>query len=458
MPLSISLANWRNGYFSGIPRTSCGKNDGKAENDDVFPRAQGRLYQSDDDKHIATPRFSMVPPQSSRIPRFSSGLQGIVAYMSVKDDLSPEQLDKLRSRFRMAGAYQEAAVVGLARAVIIAFDTRTRKKREEIIRSAISEALRERPGVYFDHASRDNEWAEDGTVGQRNKSYKSDDFIGAFGLRRVTQEPNETVGVTVSHAPLYDQRGSYKSFSWIYNPRGRRKSGLDPDVLEKYYKSGKEERARIAQSTVRSYGCSIHQSIRAVEQLLPYLVLAETLEHPRIKVAEWFSRRPELEYRVHDELVEGTFGAQDFLENKLLPWTGLQDAEGMTKSHSLEELIEDLSSTGDGWMYELSTNGYIFQDLSIPHSWSHGHVDNVRMTISEILPRNLRRLFQNLFRVPETLNVESVKGKKIATKEIVPGGIRPSQTQSYSSESTEDLQKALDRIKEALERRREASE
>ena len=60
--------------------------------------------------------------------------------------------------------------------------------------------------------------------------------------------------------------------------------------------------------------------------------------------------------------------------------------------------------------------------------------------------------------MPETLNVESVKGKKIATKEIVPGGIRPSQTQSYSSESTEDLQKALDRIKEELERRREASE
>ena len=96
-----------------------------------FPGLQGRLYQSDDDKHIATPRFSMVPPQSSRIPRFSSGLQGIVAYMSVKDDLSPEQLDKLRSRFRMAGAYQEAAVVGLARAVIIAFDTRLAKKERK---------------------------------------------------------------------------------------------------------------------------------------------------------------------------------------------------------------------------------------------------------------------------------------------------------------------------------------
>ena len=80
------------------------------------------------------------------------------------------------------------------------------------------------------------------------------------------------------------------------------------------------------------------------------------------------------------------------------------------------------------------------------------------MKISEILPRNLRRLFQNLFRVPETLTVESVKEKEIAANEIVPGSLRPSQTLGYSSESTEDLQKALDRIKEELERRREASE
>ena len=80
LPLSMSLANWRNGHSFWDPENEvAGKNDGKAENDDVFPRLQGRLYQSDDDKHIATPRFSMVPPQSSRIPRFSSGLQGIVA-------------------------------------------------------------------------------------------------------------------------------------------------------------------------------------------------------------------------------------------------------------------------------------------------------------------------------------------------------------------------------------------
>ena len=108
--------------------------------------------------------------------------------------------------------------------------------------------------------------------------------------------------------------------------------GLDPDVLEKYYKSGKEERARIAQSTVRSYvdAPSTNQS-GGGSNFSHTWCWRKPLSTQGSRSWNGSSRRPELSTEFTTNWWKGR-SERKISMNKLLPWTGLQDAEGMTKN------------------------------------------------------------------------------------------------------------------------------
>ncbi|MAN38496.1 MAG: hypothetical protein CMI21_12955 [Opitutae bacterium] len=384
------------------------------------------------------------------------------------EELTPDELKDIRERFRFSGSYQEAAVVGLVRAILLAQESDDAQEREIILRSAMRVAFLERPGIYFDHASGHSSWAREGIltgnigIHRRGKlgskaTSLGDDFVTAFGLEHVSLKLQHGIikhGLHVNK-PIENfttERWShYRSFPWI--------DPLHLAMLKEYYEASSDSKEEIAIETFRKYNFSIHQSIRSGERLLPYLMLAERVDFPELSYAYWFETRPELEAVEPDEILP-LDQAIEFLDEILYPCLELGDDVQSPVHHSLGDLIEDIKKRGDGWMVRL--HDFIvrtperYNDPPVLFEWDSIAIETLINIMETDVPSNLSRLVQNLLPeyMPATEDLEMAKAYG-----GYPEDYREAQSfGSFESQSTDDLQEALDRIKEELRKREESSE
>jgi hypothetical protein len=327
-------------------------------------------------------RYSTIPYPTEKKPAFSASLPGLIAYLSVRPDLGYEELREMRDRFRRAGAYREAALTGLASAATQARDASI-GDRDGIIRSAMREALLERPGIFYDHAANEYRWANSGMIRarppQNSRTKKrwgnpTKDFLNCFSMRF---DDSSMSIVNRIDAPLLPRvNGKTRSFNWL-DPDG------PPDLLMSYFESPPSTKKETAMGVTEDYDGEIHQSIRSVDDLLPYLFFSQEVSWGAdLSSATWFRRVPELEKLGG---ISGYVAAQEVLaelEGNLVP-----SAEELLKEHTREELINSMKENGDSWMYNLS------RELSGKPEWSDERLQRFSSRlISMLSPSPLRNM------------------------------------------------------------------